>query len=115
MSKIIDFLSLPLSLPISPIWDFIICLVIGEVTYRIAFLLAGEHGYSRRERFIMHWLIRIPLYFVIWCMVCLIIIIVNFVKANWIAVLIVLGLLLLIGIAALIIIKCKTRGKNEQL
>jgi len=114
MSKILDFLTLPLSLPISPILDFIICLAIGEVAYQIAYSVAGEHGHSGRERFLLHWLIRIPLYFLIWCIACLLIIIVDFIKAHWIYVLIALGVLLLIGITTLIIIKRKRKGDGHE-
>ena len=111
MSKIIDFLALPLSLPISPIWDFIICLIIGEVAYRIAYSLSGEYGHSSRERYFLHWFIRIPLYFIIWCIICLIITIVNVVRANWVIVLISLGAILVISLIILIIVKLKRRKK----
>ena len=112
--NIIDFLSLPLSLPISPIWDIIICAFIGEAAYRIAFFYAGEYGHSSGERGCLHWLIRIPLYFVIWCLVCILITIVNFLHANWVYVLIVLGALLLIGITVLIILYFKRRRKEGK-
>ena len=105
MKTFVDFLTLPLSLPISPIWDFIICLVIGEIAYRVAFSYAGEFGYTSGERSILHWIIRIVVYFVVWSLVCCIILAVRFIKANWIWVLIVLVALAVIGLIVLIIRK----------
>ena len=103
--SIIDILSLPLSLPISPIWDFIICLVIGEIAYRVAFSYAGELGTTGGERSFLHWIIRIIVYFVVWSLVCCIILAVRFIKANWVWVIIVLGALAVIELIVLIIRK----------
>ncbi len=112
MKNIIDYLSLPLSLPISPIWDIVICAIIGEVAYRIAFWYAGENGRTSGERGCLHWLVRVPLYFFIWSFVCLLITVINFLRVNWIYVLIVLGIMLLIGITVLVIRYNKRRKKE---
>ena len=103
MKSIMDFLTLPLSLPIPPIWDFIICLVIGEIAYRVAFSYAGELGITSGERGFLHWIIRIVVYFVVWSLVCCIIMAVRFIKANWVWVIIVLSALAVIGLIVLII------------
>lgn len=83
MKLLLDFLSLPLSLPINPLWDFVICAVLGEVVYRLAYSFAGEYGHNSSERFWLHWLIRIPAYFFLWAVICVGIIVTRFVKANW--------------------------------
>lgn len=83
MKLLLDFLSLPLSLPINPVWDFVICVVLGEVVYQLAYSLAGEYGHNSNDRYCLHWIIRIPAYFVLWSFVCFIILAARFVKANW--------------------------------
>lgn len=113
MKAVLDFLSLPLSLPISPIWDFVICFVLGEIAYWVAFSLAGEIGDTSAERGCLHWLIRIPFYFILWGLACLIIIVVKFIKANLIWVLIALGALGVIGLLILLHLHMN-RYKREQ-
>ena len=89
--NIIDFLLLPLSLPINPIWDFVICAVIGEVAFRIAYEKAGQLGSSSGERSLLHWFFRIIIYFGIWSVVCAICYAVQFVTAHWQMILIIIG------------------------
>ncbi len=97
MKGLLEFLALPLSLPISPIWDFVICAIIGEIAYQVAFSYAGRNGSSSGERTLLHWLIRFPVYFGLWLMICILILIVKFIKANWIWILVILGMGALIG------------------
>ena len=111
MSTFWDFIKLPLSLPISPIWDFITCLILEEIAYKIAFSYAGEYGSTSSERGCLHWLIRIPLYLFIWLVVCVIILIVRFVIENWIWIRIVLGILVLVGVIALLIYRNKKQKR----
>ena len=70
MSAFLNFITLPLGLPINPILEFIIMAIIGEVVFQLAYKAAGELGGSRGERSFWHWLIRIPLYFIVWAFVC---------------------------------------------
>ena len=109
MKSIMDFLTLPLSLPISPLWDFIICMVIGEIAYRVAYSYAGDIGVSSGERYFFHWIIRLIVYFAVWSVVCFIILVIRFIKANWIWLLVVLGVLTAIGLVVLIIRKNKLK------
>ena len=109
MKSIMDFLTLPLSLPISPLWDFIICLVIGEIAYRVAFSYAGDLGSSSGERYLIHWIIRLVVYFIVWSLVCLLIMMIRFIEANWIWVLIATGILAIAGVAILFIKRSKTK------
>lgn len=114
--NIIDFLSLPLSLPISPIWDFVICLVIGEVAYQFAYAKAGELGTSSGERTLLHWLIRVPVYFILWAIACVVILVARFIKQHWITVLIVIGAIaFIVGLCFTIrwLVKKKRTQKTE--
>lgn len=116
MKLLLDFLSLPLSLPINPVWDFVICAVLGEVVYRLAYSFAGEYGHNSSDRFWIHWLIRIPAYFLLWSVICVGIIVARFLKANWIWVLPIV-LAVVVGIVGIIIFvkrKKVVQTKGEQ-
>ena len=114
MKALLDFLTLPLSLPINPIWDYVITAVIGEIAYWVAYSFAGRNASSSAGRSALHWAVRIPLYFVLWLLACLIIMIVNFIKANWIWVLVALGLIAIIGIAIILIIHFRKKKANTK-
>ena len=109
MSRLLDFLTLPLSLPISPLWDVVICLVIGEIAYRVAFAVAGEHADSVSGRSALHWLIRIPLWFLMWLFVCLIITIVDLIRENWMWAFAVLAFIAVV-VGIIMLIKRHQRG-----
>lgn len=113
MKALLDFLTLPLSLPINPIWDFVICAIIGEIAYWVAYSFAGRNASSSAGRSALHWAVRIPLYFILWLIACIIITIVNFIKANWIWVLIVLGSLAVIGVIIIVILHIRHKKKEE--
>lgn len=116
MKLLLDFLSLPLSLPINPVWDIVICAVLGEIVYQLAYSFAGEYGRNSSDRFWLHWLIRIPAYFLFWSVICVGIIVARFLKANWIWVLPIV-LTVVVGIIGIIIfIKRKkvVQTKGEQ-
>ncbi len=97
MKSLLDLLTLPLSLPVSPVLDYLICLIIGEIAFRIAYYYAGEYGYSSSERKLIHWVIRIPLYFVIWLVACAIILAVRFIEEHWILVTSAIGAAIVVG------------------
>ena len=112
MSKLLDFITLPLSLPVSPIWDIVITAIIGEAVYRYAYYVAGEYGSSGRERFLIHWLVRFPAYFLVWGSACLIILICRFVRTHmW--VLAIAGVIVVAAIAG-IVYKTRKDRKNAE-
>ncbi len=107
-----DFITLPLSLPINPLWDFVIMALIGEIAYWAAYSYAGRNASSRAGRSALHWAVRFPLYLILWLLVCIIIKIVNFIKANWIWVLISLGAIAVIGVAIIVVIRKRKTAKK---
>ena len=114
MKAVLNFITLPLSLPISPIWDYLICILLGEIAFRIAYSLAGQYGSTSGERTLLHWIIRILCYLLLWLVACFIILVVNFIKVHWMWVLIGFGVLALAGIVVLILcrLKKKSAGSN---
>ena len=114
MKMLLDFLTLPLSLPISPFWDFLICLVLGEIAYRVAYSLAGEYGSTSVERGRIHWIIRIPFFFILWIIACVIIKAVMFVSANLIWILIAISVLAIIGLSVLLVLHIRQKKKKQD-
>ena len=114
MKAVLDFITLPLSLPINPIWDLVITAIIGEIAYWVAFICAGIFGDSSSERQEIHWAVRIPLYFIIWLLACLIITIVNFVKEKPLRALLILGIIIAMAAALIVIILINRKRRKEH-
>ena len=114
MKGLLEFLALPLSLPIPPIWDYVIGIVIGELAFQVAYSFAGRFGNSSQERRALHWLIRFPVYFVTWLIICALVYIVNFIKSNWIWVLVVLGTATITAIIILCVRKARRIKENAS-
>lgn len=117
MSAIFDFIVDPLSLSLSPIWEWLILLIIGEISYRVAFYAVGNlyrDGWitGSGAGSILHWLIRLPVYVFIWLIIEAAIEGIKWVSVNK-------KILLIIGSAALLILiiyflVIRLKNKNEQ-
>ena len=110
MSALWNFITLPLGLPIEPIWSFIGMLIIAEVAYRVAYAY-GAMGDTSIERGIIHWIVRIPLYLALWILACVVIAAYRIIKRYWVAILL---LLMVVVIVAVIYIKKKRVNSNEN-
>lgn len=86
--------------------------IIGEIAYWVAYSFAGKNASSSAGRSTLHWAVRFPLYFILWLLACVIITVVNFIKANWVWVLVALGVLAVAGVAIIVIVH--TRKKKDQ-
>ena len=109
-SFIFDRLTDPLSLPIAPLWEYLILLVIGAVAYAVAFSIVGDMYSSGSIRggclgSVFHWIIRLLLFVIIWAVTYGVIALVQWITAHWIIVVSVLGALVLtVGVFAVVII-----------
>lgn len=92
----------PLGLPISPIWEYIILLIVGEVVHEIAWQVSpgGELGSF------IYWVTKLLAFVAIWAVLYGIIWLVQFVATYiwWI-----IGVLGVISIALTIARKCPNR------
>ena len=75
MSELFELLTYPLSLPIDPIWEWIIMGIVGVVAFAISFRIVGflkyEGGISNGGILsLIHWIIRFVIYFGIWAVLC---------------------------------------------
>ena len=116
MKILLDSLTLPLGIPISPVWSLLGMIIIGEVAFRIAYSIAGDYGSSSGERCIIHWIARFILFFVIWALTCEVIMAARFIATHWIW-FAVGGILILIGCigAILVILKKKKALLNQGI
>ena len=109
-SFIFDRLTDPLSLPISPLWEYLILLVIGAVAYAVAFSIVGDMYSSGSIRggclgSVFHWIIRLLLFVIIWAVTYGVIALAQWITTHWIIVVSVLGALVLtVGVFAVVII-----------
>lgn len=84
MSGLFELITYPLSLPIDPFWEWIIMGIVATISFVIAYrsvhILKFEAGISNSGILsIIHWILRIVIYFGIWAILCGIIKIVQWV------------------------------------
>jgi hypothetical protein len=91
----------PLTLPISPVAEWIVLLIINGLVYRMAYCLVGDlysfgciSGSAVGK--VAHWILRTICFFIIWGVVSAVIIVGQFVINNWMA--ITIGTLVLVGL-----------------
>ncbi len=60
----------PLGLPINPVYEYLVMLVVGELAYQFAYektgVLSHREYMNRGQKSILHWGIRLLFYFVMW-------------------------------------------------
>ena len=83
----------PLGLPIDAIWEYLILAVIGAIAFGIAWNISpgGELGS------LIHWVVRLIAFVILWAIVYGIIALVQWIFANWILILCILGGAVVIG------------------
>ena len=83
----------PLGLPIDAIWEYLILAVIGAIAFGIAWNISpgGELGS------LIHWVVRLIAFVILWAIVYGIIALVQWIFANWVVVLCILGGIIVVG------------------
>ena len=83
MSDFFTIITFNVGLPINPAWSFFIMLAVGGIAYIIAFNVVGKmyrnssiHGSFMGS--VVHWVIRIFAFFLIWAVLYGVIAVVNF-------------------------------------
>ena len=110
---IFEIITDPLGLPISSIWEYIILLILNEITFCIAWK-ASPGGICGSE---IHWAVRIPAFIVLWAIAYGLIFFAKWICANWIIILsILVSILVIAGISTIIVLSVKKRRsrKNEE-
>ena len=80
MSTIYSLLTSPFGLPISPLWEWLILLAVGEIVHVIAWKASpgGEYGS------IIYWLTKLLAFILIWGILYIVITVIKFAIQHWI-------------------------------
>ena len=105
MSELLKFLfeqaTDPLTLPISPVAEWLVLLIINELVFRMAYSMVGDlYSFGcisgRMAGQLVHWILRTVCFFIVWGVVSVVIIVGQFVVEHWFA--ITIGILVLVGL-----------------
>ena len=96
----------PLGLPIEPLWEYIILLLVGEIVHEIAFYVSPGGTFGS----LIYWVTKLIAFAAIWAVLYAIIAIIKFIIAHWICFAIGGGVLLAVAVG--IIIYAKVSDKN---
>lgn len=113
MSTLYNLLTSPFGLPISPLWEWFILLVVGEVVHEIAWS-ASPGG---RLGSIIYWVTKFFAFLSVWALLYGIITAIQFVMLHWIWFTVGGALLLTVTIAVIYLHKKKgekSDAKNER-
>ena len=92
----------PLTLPMSPVAEWIVLLIINELVYRMAYSMVGDlYSFGcisgRTAGQLAHWILRTLCFLIVWGIVSAAIIIGQFVVEHWIS--ITVGIFVLVGLS----------------
>ena len=105
MKVLYELLTSPLSLPIEPIWEWLILLVVGEVVHEIAWKVSP----GGRMGSLVYWITKLLAFVAIWAILYGIIVAVRFVIAHWVW-FVIGGAILLVAVIIWIVLN----GKKEK-
>lgn len=80
MSVLYDLITSPLGLPISPIWEWLILLAVGEVVHEIAWQVSPGGTFGS----LVYWVTKFLAFVAIWAVLYGVIMAARFVMAHWI-------------------------------
>lgn len=119
LSFLFDRITDPLGLPIAGYWEWIILAIIAFSTYAIAFRTVGDlydggmiSGSAAGS--ILHWIIRLIVFVVIWAITYFVIWLAKLIFAHWLLIVSILGgILVTAAIVCLIVRYTRKGGENN--
>ena len=119
LSFLFDRITDPLGLPIAWYWEWIILAIITFAAYAIAFRAVGDlydggmiSGSTAGS--ILHWIIRLIVFVVIWAITYFVIWLVKLIFAHWLLIVSILGgILVTAAIICLIVRYTRKGGENN--
>lgn len=97
----------PLGLPIEPLWEYVILLIVGEIVHEIAWKVSPGGVFGS----LIYWVTKLIAFVVIWLALYVIIAIIKFIIAYWVWFAVGAGALAVFGIAYLVW-TCKDRSPH---
>lgn len=115
MKLIFELLTSPLGLPIPWYIEYIILIVVNTVAFELAFAAVGKlysdniiHG--KKTGSVLHWIVRILAFLVLWAVLYGLIAFVKLCIAHWIWAVSILGAIILLSLSILITVKLCKKG-----
>ena len=109
LKLLFDFMTNPLGLPINFIWEYLILAVIGAIAFGIAWNISPGGDFGS----LIHWVVRLIAFVILWAIVYGIIALVQWIFANWVLILCILGGVVVIGgIITIVVLKIKAGEDN---
>lgn len=115
MKLIFELLTSPLGLPIPWYIEYIILIVVNTVAFELAYAAVGKlysdniiHG--KKTGSVLHWIVRILAFLVLWAVLYGLIAFVKSCIAHWIWVVSILGAIILLSLSILITVKLCKKG-----
>ena len=96
----------PLGIPVEPLWEYIILLLVGEIVHEIAFYVSPGGTFGS----LIYWVTKLIAFVAIWAVLYARIAIIKFIIAHWIWFAIGGGVLLAAAVG--LIIYAKVSDKN---
>lgn len=119
-SFIFDKITDPLTLPIHPLWEWLILAVIEKIAYKFAFSKVGDmyrldivRGKASGSLF--HWIIRLLTFIPLWVVVYWTIVFVQWIKANWIMAIVILAAIIVLVIVVTIVYKSIKKKQVKEV
>lgn len=98
----------PLGLPIDPVWEFVILLIVGEIVHEIAYWVSPGGTFGS----LIYWITKLLVFVAIWAILYGIIAVIKFVILHWIWFTVGGVILLATAITWIIIYKKKHNGNK---
>lgn len=91
--EIFDLITSPFSLFDNPLYNCVAMFIVGVIAFKIAFKVVGDLDFRGTIGSIAHWTIRFVVFAVVWFVFLILINIINFIKKNYILIIISIFLL----------------------
>ena len=98
----------PLGLPIEPLWEYIILLIVGEVVHEIAWNVSPGGTFGS----LIYWVTKLIAFVAIWAVLYAVIAVIKFIIVHWIWFVIGGGTLVAVTIGLMIYYKASSSRKQ---
>lgn len=114
MKRLYELLTYPLSVIEDPFWNFVLLIIIGSISFIIAWNFVGETGMRGEAGSILHWTIRIIVMFALCIITSLIIKLIVFVYSIPLVIWIIIGVIIALLGLMFAVLKLTIFSKKEK-
>lgn len=110
MSFLFEIFTSPLGLPIDPLWEWAIMLVVGALAFSFAYKTAGVLGSTSSGRSVIHWISRFIYFVIMWAVLYAVIWLGKLIIKHWI-IAIAVGVVV---VGAILVISVLSKNKKKS-